>query len=79
MFPQFPSPTMFGGRLRFIEAEVESYKRLLAGLPAIERAADAPTVFVTAQKVCADLGIDRRTLGRRVRGRVKDGDSGTLQ
>jgi hypothetical protein len=68
--PQFPAPSRFGNRLRFDAFEVERFKRELAGLPAVERDPAAPIRFVHANDVCADLAIDRRTLGRRIEGRV---------
>jgi hypothetical protein len=63
---EFPAPIRFGGRLRFDQHEHENYKRALAGLPAVERSDAEPIRFVDASAVCADLAIDRRTLGRRV-------------
>jgi hypothetical protein len=68
---EFPMPIRFGGRLRFDHHEHENYKRALAGLPAIERPEAEPIRFVDSSAVCADLAIDRRTLGRRVKGRVR--------
>jgi hypothetical protein len=73
--PEFPSPARFGGRLRFDAFEVERFKRELAGQPRIERDPSQPIRFVDASAVCADLAIDRRTLGRRVRGRVRGEES----
>jgi hypothetical protein len=69
--PEFPAPIRFGGRLRFDQHEHENYKRALAGLPALERGEAEPIRFIDASIVCADLAIDRRTLGRRVKGRVR--------
>jgi hypothetical protein len=69
--PEFPAPIRFGGRLRFDQHEHENYKRALAGLPAVARGEAEPIRFVDASAVCADLAIDRRTLGRRVRGRIR--------
>jgi hypothetical protein len=69
--PEFPSAARFGGRLRFDAFEVERFKRSLAGLPGLARDPEKPIRFVDASDVCADLGIDRRTLGRRVRGRIR--------
>jgi len=68
--PDFPTAVVFGGRLRFDEYAFESYKRRLAGLPVANRDPNAPVRFKSAQAVCADLGINRRTLGRRIRGRA---------
>ena len=58
--PEFPSPARFGGRLRF---------------DACARDPEQPLRFVDVSDVCADLGIDRRTLGRRIRGRIR-GEAG---
>jgi hypothetical protein len=69
--PEFPTPIRFGGRLRFDQHEHENYKRALAGLPVAARGDDEPIRFVDASAVRADLAIDRRTLGRRVKGRVR--------
>jgi hypothetical protein len=70
--PDFPSPTTrIGGQWRFDRHAHENYKRALAGLPAVERGLDEPIRFVDAKTVCADLAISRRTLGRRIRGRVR--------
>jgi hypothetical protein len=68
---KFPAPIRFGGRLRFDHHEHENYKRSLAGLPAVERNPCEPIRFIDASTVCADLAIDRRTLGRRVKGRIR--------
>jgi len=73
--PEFPSPARFGGRLRFDAFEVERFKRSLAGLPTRARDPEQPLRFVDVSDVCADLGIDRRTLGRRIRGRIR-GEAG---
>ena len=69
--PEFPAPCRIGGRLRFEHHQLENYKRALAGLPPRERGADQQVRFITATTVCSDLAIDRRTLGRRVEGRVR--------
>jgi hypothetical protein len=68
--PNFPQPAVFGGRLRFDDYEFEAYKRRLAGLPVVERDPNTPIRFKSAHEVCADLGINRRTLGRRIRSRA---------
>jgi hypothetical protein len=68
---EFPAPIRFGGRLRFDQHEHENYKRALAGLPVVERGEAEPIRFIDAAAICADLAIDRRTLGRRVKGRVR--------
>jgi hypothetical protein len=61
--PEFPVPVRYGGRLRFEEHPYENFKRALAGLPPIEREPNSPIRFIDASAVCADLAIDRRTLG----------------
>ena len=68
---EFPFPVLFGGRLRFDRHEIENHKRALMGLAPIERDPDAPIKFATAQQISAELQINRRTLGRRVKGRVQ--------
>jgi hypothetical protein len=69
--PEFPAPFRYGGlALRFDRHEVENYKRSLIGLSALERG-EAPLRFMAAEEVCDHLSINRRTLGRRVHGRVR--------
>jgi hypothetical protein len=67
----FPTPTRIGGRLFFDRHEVENHKRKLMRLTPIERDPSAPIVFVTAQQISDELQIDRRTLGRRIRGLIR--------
>ena len=69
--PDFPQPTRIGGRLMFDRHDVENHKRQLMGLAPTDRDPTAPIVFVTAQQISGELQIDRRTLGRRVRGRIR--------
>ena len=61
---EFPAPRAINGRLFFVRSEVEVYKHDLAGLPPPPRA--AVIELVPAKAVAAELGITRRTLGRRV-------------
>jgi hypothetical protein len=68
---EFPISTSIGGRHFFARHEVEAYKRKLMGLRPAERDPAAPITFVTAQQLSDELQIDRRTLGRRIRGRVR--------
>ena len=70
--PDFPAPTSIAGRLYFDRHEVENYKRALMRLAPVERDPAAPIAFVTAQQISDELQIDRRTLGRRVRGRIRE-------
>ena len=69
--PEFPAPFRYNGRLRFDQHECESYKRGLLGLPAVERDPQQPIRLIDPDAVASDLAIDRRTLGRRIRGRVR--------
>ena len=66
-----PFPRAVWGKAPFDVFEVERFKRELAGLPLLERDLSQPIRFVDARDVCRDLGVDRRTLGRRVRGRIR--------
>ena len=60
----FPAPREINGRLYFVRSEVEVYKHDLAGLPPPP---PAPVVqMVPAKAVAVELGITRRTLGRRI-------------
>jgi hypothetical protein len=67
----FPPSSLIGGRHFFARHEVENYKRKLMGLRPADRDPAAPITFVTAQQLSDELQIDRRTLGRRIRGRVR--------
>ena len=67
----FPGPTSINGRLFFDRHAVENHKRKLMGLRPADRDPAAPITFVTAQQLSEELQIDRRTLGRRIRGRVR--------
>ena len=69
--PEFPTPIRMGGRLFFDRHEVENHKRKLMRLTPLERDTSVPIAFVTAQQISDELQIDRRTLGRRVRGRIR--------
>jgi hypothetical protein len=73
MDPQrdFPIPTCIGGRLFFDRYDVENYKRALMRLAPLVRDPSKSMLFATAKQVCDELQIGRRTLGRRVRGRVR--------
>jgi hypothetical protein len=67
---EFPAPRDINGRLFFVRHEVEAYKCELAGLPTQPQ---APVLeLVPAKTVAAELGIGRRTLGRRLRDRGID-------
>lgn len=62
---EFPQPRKVNGRLFWVEFEVEGYKRDLAGLPPLPRSEKEPVKLIPAARVASDLGICRRTLGRR--------------
>jgi hypothetical protein len=68
---EFPRPVRTGGRLFFDRHGVENYKRQLMRLTPVERDPAAPIVFATAQQISDELQIDRRTLGRKIRGLVR--------
>ena len=73
--PDFPLPVRRNGRLYWLRSELEAYKRALVraarGLPAPDD--DSPPLsieeFVPSDRVAAEFGINRRTLGRRIAGR----------
>ena len=69
--PEFPAPHRHSGRLLWDRFEVENYKRLLIGLPPVERDPQMPISFVTARQLTAELPYGRRTIGRRVKGRIQ--------
>lgn len=66
----FPQPTRIGGRLMFDRHDVEQHKRQLMGLTPTDRDPAAPITFVTTGQISNELQINRRTLGRRVKGRI---------
>jgi hypothetical protein len=70
--PDFPPPVRVGGRLFFDRHEIENHKRALMGLSPLGRDESTPIQFATAEQVTSELQIDRRTLGRRVRGRIRE-------
>jgi hypothetical protein len=70
--PDFPSPFRHAGRLIWDRHAIENYKRILMGLLPAERDPQAPIVFVTAKQLTEELPYGRRTIGRRMRGRVHD-------
>jgi hypothetical protein len=70
--PEVPAPYRHFGRLMWDRHEIENYKRELMRLPPLERDPHAPIVFVTAKQLAEELPYGRRTIGRRVKGRVQD-------
>jgi hypothetical protein len=69
---EFPAPFRLNGRLMWDRHGIENYKRALMGLPPLERDPHAPIVFVTATQLAEELPYGRRTIGRRVKGRIQD-------
>jgi hypothetical protein len=69
--PEFPAPFRHAGRLVWDRHDTENFKRALIGLPPLERDSNAPIVFVTARQLADELPFGRRTLGRRVKGRIQ--------
>ena len=69
---EFPAPFRHGGRLVWDRLAIENHKRALMGLPLIERDPQAPIVLVTAKQLATELPYGRRTLGRRVAGRIQE-------
>jgi hypothetical protein len=67
----FPAPFRHAGRLVWDRHDIENYKRALIGLAPAERNPHAPIVFVTAKQLADELPYGRRTLGRRVKGRIQ--------
>jgi hypothetical protein len=70
--PEFPAPYRLNGRLVWDRFQVENHKRELIGLAPLERDPNTPIIFVNAKQIAAELPYGRRTLGRRVKGRVQD-------
>ena len=68
----FPAPFRHAGRLVWDRHDIENYKRALMGLPRLERDPHTPILFVTAKQLAEELPYGRRTIGRRVKGRVQD-------
>jgi hypothetical protein len=68
----FPAPFRHAGRLVWDRHDIENYKRSLMHLPPVERDPRATIVFVTAKQLADELPYGRRTLGRRVKGRIQD-------
>ena len=70
-FTDFPAPFRHGGRLVWDRHDIENYKRGLMGLSPVERDPNTPITFVTAKRLSEELPYGRRTIGRRVKGRVQ--------
>jgi hypothetical protein len=60
----FPTPVRQNGRIYFLRSSLEAHKRALAGLPPVDfQGIDA---LVPAPRAATELGVGRRTIGRRV-------------
>ena len=64
MRPMFPKAVRNNGRVYFLKSQVEDYKAALAGLPPKEF--EGPDIFLTAKQLALELGVGRRTVGRRI-------------
>jgi len=73
---EFPAPIEKNGRKFFIRHQIENYKRSLAGMTLIAEDAVRIVEFVPAQQAADELGVNRRTLGRRMRGKSAGADEG---
>ena len=72
--PELPAPLDMSGRLYFQRSVIEHYKQSLIAWAS--GAQDPPVYippaveeFVTAEQVARELGVTRRTIGRRIAGR----------
>lgn len=65
MTAALPKPVKHNNRLYFWRREIEAYKCELAGIPAPVR--EGFDELVATRVVAKELGVCRRTLGRRVR------------
>lgn len=72
---EFPAPIRLNGRIFFDDHELENYKRRLLGLPELPRDPSAKIKLRPAAAVAAELGICRRTVGRRIAGRAVESDA----
>jgi hypothetical protein len=57
--------------LVWVRHDIENYKRALIGLSPLNRDPTAPIVFVTSKQLAEEFPYSRRTLGRRIKGRVQ--------
>jgi hypothetical protein len=61
-----PNPVRQGTRLYFRRHEIEAYQDAIAGYRPRERDPNRPIELVPATQVARELGMHRRTLGRKV-------------
>jgi len=66
--PKFPKPVKIGGVNKWDRFDIANHQRRLAGLPLLERAADArPRFNLSPRDVAGNYGVSTRTLRRGVR------------
>ena len=70
--PKFPPVTFFKGRGYVLRSDLDVYKASLQAFalgvsPPESKPAIAPDPFVPLKAVCAELGVGRRTVGRRIK------------
>jgi hypothetical protein len=67
---EFPRPMRLNNRLYFARSALEKYKRaLVAEATGAEPVPyTGPEVFVPVEQAAQELGVTRRTIGRRIRG-----------
>jgi hypothetical protein len=63
---EFPSPVYQNGRMFFVDRDAEDYLRALAGRTPLPCDPAEPLKLRSAQQFADDLGVGRRTIGRRV-------------
>jgi hypothetical protein len=71
--PPFPTPLEINRRLYFRRTEIETYKQALIAWASGVQAPPSDTKstveeFVPAERVARELGVGRRTIGRRIAG-----------
>jgi hypothetical protein len=64
--PEFPAPVKIRGRLYWARGRIEDYKRRCLGLPPLNDDGPAATELVSAKQLSKEIGVGRRTIGRRV-------------
>jgi hypothetical protein len=69
--PQFPPVTFFKGRGYVLRSQLDQYKAEIQafalGVRPPEPKIVEPDPFVPLKQVCAELGVGRRTIGRRIK------------
>jgi hypothetical protein len=70
--PQFPPVTFYKGRGYLLRSQLNQYKAevqaFALGISPSEPKIVEPDPFVPLKQVCAELGVGRRTIGRRIKG-----------